>query len=88
VLRAGRTVDHAHVERHAHEALRRVTFIDVDVAMMQLAAEVEPRTLRTLDAIHLATAKSLMPHVAGMVVYDRRLAEAAGAAGLHVWAPA
>jgi predicted nucleic acid-binding protein len=87
VLRAGRTVDDVMVERHAHEALRRVTFIDLDAPLVRHAMEVEPRTLRALDAIHLATAVSLMPHVAGMVVYDARLAKAAGAAGLKTWAP-
>jgi hypothetical protein len=44
--------------------------------------------LRTLDAIHLATAVSLGHELAGMVVYDRRLARAARDAGLTVWAPA
>jgi predicted nucleic acid-binding protein len=52
------------------------------------AAEVEPLSLRSLDAVHLATALSLQPELAGMIVYDHRLAAAARAAGLTVWAPA
>ncbi|MBW8867314.1 MAG: hypothetical protein JF610_08250 [Acidobacteria bacterium] len=51
------------------------------------AAHIGPLTLRALDAIHLATALSLEPDVDGMVVYDTRLAAAARAAGLRVWAP-
>jgi predicted nucleic acid-binding protein len=52
------------------------------------AIDVNPRALRTLDAIHLATALSLEPDLTGMVVYDTRLAAAARASGLTVWAPA
>jgi predicted nucleic acid-binding protein len=54
-------------------------------------AEVEvPRALRlrSLDAIHLATALSLGQDLAGIVTYDQRLAEAAIGADLEVWAPA
>jgi uncharacterized protein len=46
-----------------------------------------PLTLRALDGIHLATALSLEPDIDGRVVYDPRLAAAARAAGLRVWAP-
>ncbi|HMD34503.1 MAG TPA: type II toxin-antitoxin system VapC family toxin [Vicinamibacterales bacterium] len=87
VLRTARTIDDSLVERHAHDALKRVVFIDLDSALIRHAMEVEPRTLRALDAIHLATALSLMPHLAGMVAYDRQLLKAAGAAGLKTWAP-
>ena len=52
------------------------------------AVTCEPRELKTLDAIHLATALSLGHHLAGMIVYDRRLADAARHHGITVWAPA
>jgi len=42
--------------------------------------------LKTLDAIHLATALSL-PELDKIVVCDRRLAAAAAAHGLRVYAP-
>ncbi len=87
VLRTARTVDDDVVERHAHDALKRVTFIDLDSVLLRHAIEVSPRTLKALDAIHLATALSLTPHVAGMVVYDERLSKAARDAGLTTWAP-
>ena len=47
--------------------------------------------LRSLDAIHLATAELLVASgktVTAFVTYDRRLAEAASQAGLPVIAPA
>ncbi len=44
-------------------------------------------TLRTLDAIHLASALSLGDALTSLVVYDRRLTEAAAAAGIEVVSP-
>jgi len=44
-------------------------------------------TLRTLDAIYLATALSLGPDVSRLVTYDDRLAQDAVAAGIDVTAP-
>jgi predicted nucleic acid-binding protein len=52
------------------------------------AVFIEPPSIPSLDAIHLATALSLEPDLSGMVVYDRRLADAARNAGLTVFAPA
>jgi uncharacterized protein len=52
------------------------------------AGDVEPPSLRTLDAIHLATALSLGDRVDAFVVYDERLAAAAAAYGLGVASPA
>jgi predicted nucleic acid-binding protein len=46
--------------------------------------------LRTLDAIHLATAEFLIASdqtITAFVTYDKRLGEAAGRAGLQVAAP-
>lgn len=44
--------------------------------------------LRTLDAIHLASALSLESSIEAFVVYDRRLGAAAARAGLQVLTPA
>jgi predicted nucleic acid-binding protein len=46
-----------------------------------------PVGLRSLDAIHLATALVLGPDLAGIVAYDRRLARAADGHGITVWSP-
>jgi predicted nucleic acid-binding protein len=44
-------------------------------------------TLRTLDAIHVATALSLGADVSQLATYDDRLAQAAVEAGIDVIAP-
>lgn len=61
--------------------------IAVDEATLFRAIVAEPRTLRSADAIHLATAIALQPDIGGIVAYDKRLAAAARTAGLRVWPP-
>jgi uncharacterized protein len=88
VMRVARTVGEALVSRHAVEVLAAITLIAPDAALLAAAANLDPLSLRSLDAIHLATAAALLPDLEGMVVYDVRLARAARARGLRVWAPA
>jgi len=52
------------------------------------ACRIAPPRLRTLDAIHLATAISLGDRIGAIFTYDKRLAEASADAGLRVLAPA
>jgi predicted nucleic acid-binding protein len=88
VVRIARLVQDQAVERHARLVLNGLATIHADESVLRHARELEPRALRSLDAIHLATALSLMPDLAGMVVYDERLAAAARHHGLTTWAPA
>ena len=67
------------------EALRAVVLVDVTRSIRARARLLDPAELRTLDAIHLATA--LETGAGEIVVYDRRLAAAAQAYGMHVWSP-
>ncbi len=69
-------------------ALRRITLVPIGAGVRTVAATLAPPELRTLDAIHLATALDLGPRVEGFFAYDRRLAGAATASGLSVLAPA
>jgi len=55
--------------------------------VLETAATLEPPGLRTLDAIHLASALSLGTDLGAMVVYDERLATAAESNGVAVVAP-
>lgn len=73
--------------RRAEAVLERIALAPVDEGILRTAALLDPRALRTLDAIHLATALSLREDLAALVTYDARLAEAALAAGLGVLAP-
>ena len=70
-----------------YRLLEQVELTDVTRPVLRRASEPFPTPLGTLDAIHLATALSLGPELGGMVVYDRRLADAARRAGVTVWAP-
>lgn len=64
-----------------------MTLIRLDDPLYDLAAELEPASLRSLDAVHPAAALSVGDDLAGVVTYDTRMAEAAGALHLHVEAP-
>ena len=54
---------------------------------LERAGQLEPVTLRTLDAIQLAAVLSLGDRVDAFVVYDERLAAAAAAYGIAVASP-
>jgi len=71
----------------AERASKALALIPLDEAVLDRAAELEPAELRTLDALHLATALSLGDDLGAMLVYDSRLAEAGRGAGLTVLAP-
>jgi len=75
------------VRRRAARVMTRVALVRIDGPVLAAAARVAPAPLRTLDAIHLATARSL-DSLAGIVTYDKRLGVAALRARLRVWAPA
>lgn len=75
------------VRRRATRVLARVALVRIDQPVLAAAARAAPPELRTLDAIHLATARSL-DGLAGIVTYDGRLGRAASRARLKVWSPA
>ena len=78
----------AAAHRRAREVLGRIALVDVDRRILTAAAALEPGTLRTLDAIHLATALALREDLEMVVTYDRRLRVAAVRAQIEVVAPA
>lgn len=86
-LRIARRVGGSDALDRAQTLLEAIELVRLRDSTLTDAARLDPIELRSLDAIHLATALSLTPDLAGMVVYDRRLADAARAAGLTVWAP-
>ncbi|MEO6496939.1 MAG: PIN domain-containing protein [Solirubrobacteraceae bacterium] len=53
-----------------------------------LAAQMEPVELRTLDAVHLASALTLGDDLGAVLTYDRRMAAAAGELDVIVLSPA
>ena len=77
-----------HDPGHLARLLDVVEVVDLSPAIADLAAGLGPPMLRTLDAIHLATALALVPDLDAFVTYDDRLAEAARNLGLPVMRPA
>jgi uncharacterized protein len=80
--------------RHAPEAVTRlppvldlIDMVDLDPGIRALAQTITPATVRSLDAIHLATALRIRGQLTSFVTYDKRLADAAAVAGLTVDAP-
>jgi predicted nucleic acid-binding protein len=67
--------------------LDRVSLIAPTPTTFRRAAMLEPSALRTLDAMHIASAMELVPDVEGVVAYDERVAQGAAAAGLATVAP-
>ncbi len=73
---------------HLNTILRTVVTLDLDDILAGTASAIAPVGLRTLDAIHLATALAIRTELDAFVTYDDRLAEAARAVGLPVIRPA
>lgn len=73
---------------HLNHVLDRIEVIAIDQPIADHAAAIQPATIRTVDAIHLATALALQPDLNAFVTYDERLADAARALGLPVVSPA
>jgi len=74
--------------RLAKEFLAIVERIDISRGIISIATQLAPEaSLRSLDAIHLATALAI-PQAVEMVTYDQRLADACQQSGIPVLAPA
>ena len=69
------------------EGLRRVDLVAIDDRILEAAGTLEPRVLRTLDAIHLATALAVGDDLDTIVTYDDRMVEAARFLGLSTATP-
>jgi predicted nucleic acid-binding protein len=69
------------------EGLRRVDLIGIDDRILDSAGILEPQVLRTLDAIHLATALAAGDDLDAIVTYDERMVAAARLVGLTTATP-
>ncbi len=67
--------------------LARCDLVRVNDRMLNLAGTMGPADLRSLEAIHLATAERLRDEIGELVVYDQRLADAARQLGHRVSSP-
>jgi predicted nucleic acid-binding protein len=89
LARATESADMPKVINEFHALLDLVVRIEIDSGIRILAQTVSPPAVRSLDAIHLATGLRLrgQGQLTSFVTYDKRLADAASAAGLTVEAP-
>jgi uncharacterized protein len=71
-----------------HPVLDQIYMIDMSSRVRIQALTVRPVTARSLDAIHLGTALTVRRNLTSFLTYDKRLLDAATAAGLPADSPA
>ncbi|MBX9717631.1 MAG: type II toxin-antitoxin system VapC family toxin [Microbacteriaceae bacterium] len=72
----------------ALDLLSQGNLLVIDTQVLDTAARLSPPSLRSLDAIHLASALQLRDELTAFVAYDDRLLAAASALGMPVASPA
>lgn len=87
LVRAVRRVN-PDLEAAANAVIDALTVASLEVGILAAAGTLAPPQMRTLDAIHVATALGLGDDIEAVVTYDARMAAAARGAGLRVEAPA
>lgn len=86
VLRALLPAGDAAVNR-GRAVLQRIDLIRVNDRILNAAGVLRPPELRSLDAIHLATAQELGSELGTLVTYDERMAAAAKQLGYRIAQP-
>jgi len=87
LLRTCRRIDEDAIE-DATLLLGGIDLLPMDRGIVEKAATLVPDELRSLDAIHLASALSVKDDLTALVAYDGRLCSAAAEAGIEVVSPA
>lgn len=72
----------------ARAQLDGVRLLPLSEGIRRQASELTPSSIRSLDAIHIATALSLGKRLGGLYTYDERMSDAGREAGVDVLAPA
>jgi predicted nucleic acid-binding protein len=87
-VRRAALVNGERVLARADAILEGLEFVRVNDRVLRAAGTLPPMSIRSLDAIHLATALQLGPDLGRVVAYDDRLLDAARANGLRTAQPA
>jgi uncharacterized protein len=74
--------------QRGHDVLARVDLVRINDRVLEAAGAMLPAEVRSLDAIHLATAQQLGINLARIVTYDDRTAATANQLRLPVTRPA
>ncbi len=74
-------------EPRSVEVFRAVEILPFDRPLASAAVHLPRLELRSLDAVHLASAMTLAPDLESLVTYDTRLADAAQLVGIRVVEP-
>ena len=86
VIRAVRLQD-IEIRARALAVLSRIRLLRIDEDVISAAATMNPAVLRSLDAIHLASAQAFGSELNAIVTYDARMREAASLIGFSTYAP-
>jgi predicted nucleic acid-binding protein len=86
-VRRAALVNGERVLARADRILEGLEFVRVSDRVLRAAGTLPPMSIRSLDAIHLATALQLGPDLGRVVAYDDRLLDAARANGLRTAQP-
>ncbi|HMI94756.1 MAG TPA: type II toxin-antitoxin system VapC family toxin [Polyangiales bacterium] len=86
VTRACRRINPATLTQ-ATTLLASLDLIPLSGTVIDEAANIGATTLRSLDALHLASALAIQAQLTAFIAYDHRLAEAASTAGLELLTP-
>lgn len=74
--------------RRAKQILAATNLLTIDQTLLDAAADLPQDGLRSIDAIHVASALTIADDLSELITYDRRMADAAIAAGISTGAPA
>lgn len=73
--------------QQGYDVLARVDFVRINDRILRAAGELQPAELRSLDAIHLATAQAFGTELRHIVTYDDRMIACARHLGLKTASP-
>ena len=82
---AGKLGENARLQ--ARSIISAISLIAISPAICDAAGLLEPSNVRSLDAIHLATALVLGDGLEGLLTYDERMSNAARELGIRSFAP-
>lgn len=77
-----------HAITRGHDVLATLDLVRINERILRAAGELPPTELRSLDAIHLATAQQFATELRHVVTYDTRMIDSAHLIGLKTATPA